>query len=161
MQIATLMSLFESYACLSRFPVLKLQLDAVTTGHSVEWAIDQFARNFAALIEVRRTSTLDVIKIIGLSRMNNALKIKVQSAVKVAGSVRLEKLKPMSVMAAQDGIIHVLGAEHSLKTFQELPGIVELLRSNSAVHKIHWSEIGKYALNYDAMHPTTSRCSKG
>lgn len=136
MQIATLMSLFES--CLSRFPVLKLQLDAVTTGHSVEWAIDQFARNFAALIEVRRTSTLDVIKIIGLSRMNNALKIKVQSAVKVAGSVRLEKLKPMSVMAAQDGIIHVLGAEHSLKTFQELPGIVELLRSNSADHKIHW-----------------------
>ena len=81
MQIATLMSLFESYACLSRFPVLKLQLDAVTTGHSVEWAIDQFARNFAALIKVRRLSTLDVIKIIGLSRMNNAFSCPVGSYV--------------------------------------------------------------------------------
>lgn len=145
MQIATLTSLFES--CLSRFPVLKLQLDAVNTGHSVEWAIDQFARNFAALIKVRRMSTLDVIKIIGLSRMNNALKVKVQSAVKVAGSVRLEYLKPMSMKAAQDGIIHVLDVEHSLKKFQELPGIVELLHSGSADHKIHWSEIGKYVLN--------------
>ena len=57
--------------------------------------------------------------------------------------------------AAQVEIIHVLDAEHSLKKFQELPGIAELLRSNSAAHKIHWSEIGKYVLNigkYDC-HP--------
>ena len=68
-----------------------------------------------------------MIRIFALSRINNSLRVKVDSAVKVAASVYYDKLQEMSSAAEVDGVIPVLGAEHKLKTLYELPGLTRIL----------------------------------
>ena len=82
-------------------------------------------------MRIRQQSTLDVIRVIALSQMSDALKVKVQSSVKISASVIYSKLQELSISAELTGIIPVLSSTHCLKSMQELPGIVELTNSDS------------------------------
>jgi hypothetical protein len=143
-QTATLMCLFET--SLTRFPSLKDSLAAVLNGQSVEWALNRFSRLFTSFVNIKRMPTLDVIRIIALSRINNSLRVKVDSAVKVAASVHYDKLQEMSSAAEVDGVIPVLGAEHKLKTLYELPGLKQILSydTNDDSRDVHWSAFSKF-----------------
>ena len=139
-QIGTLMSLFET--TVDRSPslqhALQKALDSVNAGFAVGWVLDRFSREFTSLVKIRQQSTLDVVRVIALSRMSDALKVKVQSSVKISASVALSDLKNLSVSAESTGIIPVLSTESCLKSMQELPGIIELRNSDGARRLVHW-----------------------
>ena len=136
------MSLFET--TVDRSSSLQKTLDSVNAGFVVGWVLDRFSREFTSLVKIRQQSTLDVVRVIALSRMSDALKVKVQSSVKISASVALSDLKNLSVSAESTGIIPVLSTENCLKSMQELPGIVELRNSDGARRLVHWAEIEKF-----------------
>ena len=123
-QIATITSLFEYYV--SRSTSLVEHLDAVRSGYSVEWALNQFLREFTALVKVRQSATLQVIKVLCLSKISDSLETKVKSAVKYAGSVSFDVLKNSNA-SENNGMIPATDSIHDLKTLRELPGMIQLL----------------------------------
>ena len=142
-QIATITSLFEYYV--SRSTSLTEHLDAVKSGYSVEWALNRFLREFTALVKVRKSATLQVIKVLCLSKISDSLKTKVKSAVKYAGSVSFDVLKNSNA-SENDGMIPATDSIHDLKTLRELPGMIQLLdpQTSKASRCEHWEEIGKF-----------------
>ena len=130
-QIATVTSLFESYV--TRSPSLLEHLNTAKSGFSVEWALNRFLQEFTALVKVRKSATIQVIKVLCLARISESMKTKVKSAVKYASSIRLEILKTSVSVVKKDGLIPATDSVHDLKTLRELPGIIQLLDQDSSL----------------------------
>jgi hypothetical protein len=143
-QIATVTSLFESYV--TRSPSLLEHLNTAKSRFSVEWALNGFLREFTALVKVRKSATIQVIKVLCLARISESMKTKVKSAVKYASSIRLEILKTSVSVVKKDGLIPATDSVHDVKTLRELPGIIQLLDPllSKASRCDHWTSIGEF-----------------